>query len=212
MNETTPETARPATADTTAIILCGGAGRRSGGADKPLFEFGDEPLVAHVAASVEPLVSRILISANRNLRRYRRYGEVIADKAPGFTGPLSGVAACLAQTRTPFVIVCPGDAPRVTTRLWERLLDALSTSQATVVCAQDGTRRQPLFLALNCRVPRNPRAELENYLDGGRRSVLGWLEQIGAQDVDCGDLSEQLEDVDDLEALQALNPGERRTT
>ncbi|MCB1686011.1 MAG: molybdenum cofactor guanylyltransferase MobA [Pseudomonadales bacterium] len=204
MNKTTPGAAEPTRTSTTAIILCGGAGRRAGGADKPLFEFANKPLVAHVAASLQPLVSRILISANRNPHLYSRYGEVIADKAPGFTGPLSGVAACLEQTDTPFAIVCPGDAPRVTTRLWQKLLDALSTSEKNVVCAQDGTRRQPLFLAINCRSPLNPLTHLERYLAGGQRSVLGWLERIGAMDVDCADLAVQLEDVDDLGELQSL--------
>lgn len=214
MHRPSHDNAAPSRANTTGIILCGGAGRRAGGADKPLLPFADKPLVAHVVESFEPLADRILISANRNPFIYGDYAEVIADKTPDFPGPLAGVAACLEQTHTPFAIVCPGDAPHVTPRLWRRLLDALSASAAAVVCAQDGLRRQPLFLALDCRSPHRPLTELENYRVRGGRSVLGWLEWMGAVDVDCSDLSAQLVDVDDLETLEALaaaaNAGDRQ--
>ncbi|MFP6815599.1 MAG: NTP transferase domain-containing protein, partial [Pseudomonadales bacterium] len=61
----------------TAIVLCGGRGSRMGGRDKPLLEYRDRPIVAHVVDPLTGSVVSVLISANRNEQRYRRYGTVV---------------------------------------------------------------------------------------------------------------------------------------
>ena len=47
---------------TTAIVLCGGRGRRLGGVDKPLLEIAGKPLVMHIVERLAPQVQTILIS------------------------------------------------------------------------------------------------------------------------------------------------------
>ena len=161
----------------TGLILCGGRGQRVGGADKPLLEFQGRPLVARVAAMLAPQVQRVLISANRNPERYGAYGPVVADALPDYAGPLAGISAALDIVTTPLLFACPGDGPSLPGNIVSRLAAALKSGEAAV--AHDGTRRQPLYLLLRT----DCRASLKRYLESGRRSVHGWLENLDASDV-----------------------------
>jgi len=51
-----------------------GAARAWAARIKGLIEFGGEPLIAHVLRRLQPQVSEILISANRNIGEYARLG------------------------------------------------------------------------------------------------------------------------------------------
>jgi len=62
----------------TLLILAGGEGRRMGGKDKPLVLWHDKPMVEWVANATPNLTT--IISANRNLSTYARYGEVVTDQ------------------------------------------------------------------------------------------------------------------------------------
>lgn len=81
------------------IILCGGLGRRADGADKGLLRFGDATAVEAIASLLRPVCDTLVISANRNLARYRalRIGSVVCDLRPGFHGPLAGIEAAAAH-------------------------------------------------------------------------------------------------------------------
>ena len=56
----------------TGGILAGGQATRMGGADKGLQLLHGLPLYLHIAQKLSPQVASILISANRNLERYRQ--------------------------------------------------------------------------------------------------------------------------------------------
>jgi molybdopterin-guanine dinucleotide biosynthesis protein A len=161
----------------TGLILCGGRGQRVGGADKPLLVFQGQPLVARVAAMLAPQVQQVLISANRNSKRYGAYGSVVADALPDYAGPLAGISAALDIVTTPLLFACPGDGPNLPGDIVSRLTAALKSSEAAV--AHDGKRRQLLYLLLRT----NCRASLKRYLESGQRSVHGWLETLDASDV-----------------------------
>ena len=171
----------------TALLLCGGAGRRLGGADKPLLNWQGQPLVERVAACVRPQVAGILVSANRNLDRYARYGTVVTDRLSGFAGPLAGIASGLRASQTPWLLACPGDAPELPIDLVARLQAGLrnlsDSTRPPAAVAHDGARMQPLPLLLHASVE----ASLLEYLDSGRRSVLGWLDSLHPAVVDFTD-------------------------
>lgn len=164
----------------TGLVLCGGAGRRMGGADKPLLPWRGRPLVEHVIERLRTQVDHIVISANRNLERYAVYGRVITDAMPDFPGPLGGVHAALAVCRTPWLLVCPGDTPDLPLDLADRLLAAALESSsepdlpARAAVAHDGQRIQPLPLLVHV----SQCASIGAYLANGQRSVHGWLEQV----------------------------------
>ena len=133
------------TGDVTGLILCGGAGARLGGLDKPLELLGGVPLVEHVRERLRPQVARILISCNRNFDEYRRWHDTIVADETASRGPLGGILAGLNLADTDYLFVCPGDAPFLSTTLIERLTSALDRDAVDIAMPRDGTRRQHLF-------------------------------------------------------------------
>jgi molybdopterin-guanine dinucleotide biosynthesis protein A len=180
----------------TAIILCGGAGRRMGGRDKPLLDLDGKPFVAWIAQRLNDRVSHVIISANRNLEAYAGLGEVIPDDGEG-RGPLEGIATCAGHCRTPFLFVCPGDAPHLDAAVVDRLAQAQKKTDAPAVVASDGSRRQNLHLLMKS----NQGIRIRRYLESGRRSVSGWLDEIGAVAVEMPDLAGSFRDYDSSDDL-----------
>ena len=168
----------------TALILCGGRGRRAGFADKGLSSWRGRPLVEHVIERVAPQVAQLALSANRNLARYRRYGApTAADRRADFRGPLAGIAACLPLCRMPWLLVCPCDSPALPADLARRLGGALAAG-AGVAVAHDGARRQRAVFMMR----RELGAALVAFHADGRRRALGdWLDSTSAVDVDFSD-------------------------
>jgi molybdenum cofactor guanylyltransferase len=170
-------------ADITGLILCGGAGSRLGGRDKPLADLGGSPLVAHVRQRLLPQVRRIVISCNRNHETYRRWGDaIVTDERPD-QGPLAGILAGLDIVDSDYLFVCPGDAPFLPATLVERLTGGLSRDEADIAIAHDGTQRQHLFMLLRRRLA----PALRGYLVAGGRSVHAFVDSVQHAVVDCAD-------------------------
>jgi len=176
----------------TAIILCGGRGTRMGGRDKPLLEYRGRPGIARIVEALSGTVAGMLISANRNLARYRRYGEVIEDERTDL-GPLAGIASCLKRCSTSYAFTCPGDAPKLDAAVISRLASALENAAADVAVAHDGRQRQYLHLLLRSDVGTG----IDAYLEQGGRSVKGWLATLDTVDADCADLADSFADLDE---------------
>lgn len=166
---------------TAGLILAGGAGRRMQNRDKGLIPWQGEPLVAHAARNLRPLVSRLLISCNRNLDHYCSFADdVIADDRGGYQGPLAGLEAASGQVSTPLLLVSPCDMPGVSPAVLARLRDALAEGrerELDAVYLSSGGREHYLCLA----VRRAALAGLTAYLDSGGRSVRGWLATLDTQ-------------------------------
>jgi len=76
-------------------ILAGGKSSRFG-SDKARVEIHGEPLLVHVARSLEPFAADIIVVADR-AGKYRDLGfETIADRLPGL-GPLGGLQAAFSH-------------------------------------------------------------------------------------------------------------------
>ena len=163
----------------TVLVLAGGAGRRLGGADKPLLEWQGLPMLDAVLARC-PEGAPTLISANRNLDAYAKRGRVVTDNdvralAPDLSasGPLIGVLGGLFTASTDWLLVSPGDTPNLPTKWASAMLDA-RTSDCEAVVAHDGERQQNLHLLLH----RDTRNRLRDHLVAGRHEVYLWLEQL----------------------------------
>ncbi|GAA5181884.1 molybdenum cofactor guanylyltransferase [Niveibacterium umoris] len=169
----------------TGLILAGGAGSRVGGVDKGWIEWQGRPLIEWVIDAIAPQVGPIIISANRNLDRYRALGfPVVTDLRPGFAGPLAGVEAGLAVATTPDVLVVPCDGPTLPTNLVERLHNTRGEARAATV-SLDG-RLNPLHSLLERALVAN----LSAWLDTGERKVATWLAAIGSVPVPFDDPSQ----------------------
>lgn len=155
------------------VVLCGGAGRRFDGADKPLLELAGRRLVVRVLERLADQVDEIVISANRNLEDYRALGHPVVTDALTDRGPLEGVLAGAGSSRAELVFVCPGDSPLLPRNLVDRLAQSLADG-VDAVLPSDGQRRQHLFVLLR----RAAVAGIESYLASGGRSVAGWLDTL----------------------------------
>lgn len=169
---------RPARDDITGLVLAGGRATRMGGLDKGLVAFGGRPLIERAIERLRPQVAAVMISANRNLDRYRALGlPVLLDAEEGlepFPGPLAGMLAGLRALKTRWLAVVPCDAPFLPTDLVAHLADSLAGSRAAV--AYLGDRIEPVFCLLN----RDLADDLALALAHGERRAEAWLRGVGA--------------------------------
>ncbi len=153
------------------VILCGGAGQRLGGVDKPLEMLAGRPLFERVLERVAAQAGSIIVSANRHAAQYAAYGlTVVDDGRHAGCGPLAGIAAGLAAATSEWVLLVPGDAPLLPDDLAARLDDARTRANAEIAYADDGHGPQPLC----CLLPRALLADLVAYLDTGGRTPRDW--------------------------------------
>ena len=162
----------------TGLILAGGRASRMGGIDKGLVEVEGRTLVGRVMERLRPQVGPMLISANRNLDRYRSFGfPVLLDAEEGlepFPGPLAGILAGLRAAATPWLATAPCDAPFLPLDLVSHLAEALAGAHAAVAYA--GVQIQPVFCLLHVSLAE----DLAGALANGERRSEAWLRGIGA--------------------------------
>jgi len=156
--------------DVTTMILAGGRGRRVGGRDKGLVDVDGSPLIEHAIAIARGVSDRIVVSCNRNLDRYSRYGyPVHADARDGYHGPLEGIASCAPLVMTTYTFVIPCDAPHLSPAIAGVLHHHIG--ECDVAVAHDGTRLQPLvFLARTSALQ-----SLRDRDPDARRSAHAWV-------------------------------------
>lgn len=184
----------------TALILAGGRGTRMGGSDKGLLAWGGVSLIERVLAGVAPLVDGVMISANRNLDRYRTYGLPVLPDADddAFSGPLAGISRGLDACTTPWLWVLPCDVPQVHGELLARLIDACATTGCKAAVPHDAQHMHATFALLSTAVA----AELHAFLAAGRRKARDWLAALPAARVDCSDHAEWFVNINTPEDLQ----------
>lgn len=172
-------------ADTvTALLLAGGQASRMNGNDKGLLDCGGQTLIARTLAGIAQHVNTVLISANRNLDRYRGYGyPVLGDAEADYPGPLAGILRGLQQCATAWLWIVPCDAPQVDAQLLTRLLDACRTTQLNAAVPIENGFAQPTFALLHTETLTAVRA----YWDKGGRSVQECLATLPAARVECSD-------------------------
>ena len=184
-------------------ILAGGAGTRMGGRDKGLVSWRGRPLVEWVMERFQPQVDCLMISANRHLDQYRRYGlPVISDAAVEFTGPLAGIERALAASPQPLVAVVPCDAPRLPADLVYRLHQALQAADADIAYAVTDDGDQPVF----CLLKKSLQADLSQFLHADGRKVTHWFARWHVVTVPFGDIADAFANVNTSESLHTLHP------
>ena len=139
--------------------------------DKGLQLLRGKPLVAWVAECIAPQVDEVLVSANRNLERYRELGfSVLQDAMPDFPGPLAGLHRALESAKHPLWLSVPCDTPFLPGDLVRRMRVALLAGDAELVVAASQGSRQPVI----CLGYTWLRDRLCDFLAGGGRRVGEW--------------------------------------
>lgn len=183
----------------TGIILAGGEGRRMQGEDKGWIELQGIPLIERVLDRVKPQVSECIISANRNMERYRALGVPVVADAEVYLGPLAGIAHALQHIATDYALVVPTDAPLVPTDLVKRLSKELP---APLIICHDGERLQPLFGLFH----RSLAPSIFTFLASNQRQLTRWCMEQHPKIVTIGDkfAFANLNTAEELEQVRVL--------
>lgn len=185
----------------SGVILAGGLARRMHNQDKGLVRFKGQVLISYAIKAMTPLVTELLINANRHHDAYQQFGlRVIADQTDQFDGPLAGILTAMLAAKNAVLLVMPCDSPLITTVHLERLLTARALEDSDVAVAFDGARLHPVFLAIKTHLSPH----LQAYLDRGERKLEGWLRQHNWVTVDFSDVTEVFVNLNTLEELRAL--------
>ncbi len=170
-------------ANVTAVILAGGEGRRMGGIDKGLVELDGKPLIEHVIARLQPQVSSLIISANRNIEHYQKYGYPVITDQINNQGPLGGILSALQQCKNDWLLTMPCDSPYPPQDLRLRIHQTANQTTSLLFTAHDGQHSQPLFSMIH----RSLINSLQTFLASNEKKVTLWLKQEGTIDVDFSD-------------------------
>lgn len=163
------------------MVLCGGAGERLQGVEKPLQALLGRPLLEHVLERLRPQVGELVLVANRRLEDYAALGlNVVDDGAFKGKGPLAGIAAGMAAATSEWVLCVPGDAPLLPDDLAVRLEQARTRGRADLAVVHDGSGRQPLC----CLLPRRLLPQLRDYLAGGGSAPREWQARYRVAEAD----------------------------
>lgn len=156
----------------TGVVLAGGRARRMGECDKGLIKFQGRPMVSYAIHAMQPVVSELIINANRNLHEYQEFGlPVVSDQSGNFNGPLAGLLAAMTYAKTGILLVMPCDSPLIKPQHLKKLLMVKAQQKADITVSFDGQRCHPVFLALSVSL----KSSLAAYLASGERKVENWL-------------------------------------
>lgn len=194
----------------TGIILAGGQGHRMGGTDKGLQLLRGKPLVAWVLERLAPQVDELLISANRNLDAYARFGYRVIPDEPGetngiekFAGPLAGLQQGLNEAAHPLVLTVPCDSPFLPTDLAQRLYTAFNQQNTQVAIAKTFGQPHPVF----CLCRRDLLPHLNAFLQTGDRKFNAWYSTLKVTEVNFDDEAEAFGNINTLEELKTIETG-----
>ncbi len=131
-----------AAGDVTTVILAGGRATRLPG--KLELPVGGEPLLARVYHNLRGAAPVVISGAGSFAPELDAVLDcpLIVDRWPG-RGPLGGLLSVCCEISTPWIFAVAGDAPHVTSRVLETLLEARHESDEAVVSEHDG-RIEPL--------------------------------------------------------------------
>jgi molybdopterin-guanine dinucleotide biosynthesis protein A len=184
----------PKRAKVIGIILAGGRGRRMGGADKSFLSLAGRPLLAHVIARAKPQVDRLIINANADRGAFEAFGlPVVPDCAPGFLGPLAGILAGLAWTKShhpeaEWLATFPNDCPFFPETLVARLIAATREEKALVASAVSAGRHHPVFAVWSTAIRATPKEIFEERgvrrVDAGLALFANTKVEFAVRDVD----------------------------
>jgi molybdopterin-guanine dinucleotide biosynthesis protein A len=154
--------------DCTAIIMAGGESQRMG-RDKAKVILGEKTLLQTVAATMQRLFPRVIVS----VRRPRAETELpqVCDEQPD-GGPLAGLVASLGQITTPWAFMVACDMPFVVPEVVELLAAYRSGHQAVVPVVHGHPQPLAAFYAASCLVP------LRASLSGQQKGLRAALQQL----------------------------------
>lgn len=168
----------------TGLILAGGRSSRMNGDDKGLLKLLDRTMIEHVIARLKPQVGSILISANRQLESYQKFGyKVLVDDYDDYRGPLAGMSTGLTNSDSKYLLTVPCDGPLLPLDLAQRMLAYCQQKNAQAVLAFDGKYRQPTYNLIH----KDLLPAIVQSLQNNEHKLGKWLMDNGAVNLDFSD-------------------------
>lgn len=164
-------TRTPAAEVATAVILCGGEGRRFGG-DKVAADLAGLTVLDRLILALPAPWPVVCVGPVRPTAR----PVVWVSEDPTGGGPLAGVAAGFTAARTELAVVIAGDMPLAAPAALALLAALVDHPELTAVVAQDDTgHRNPLLAAYRVR------PALAHIADSGHDRAAKTLLQVAHQ-------------------------------
>lgn len=164
----------PSPADITLGLLAGGRATRLGGLDKAWLQRAGVPQVLRWRDRFAGEVCSVLVSANRDLPRYRATGlDVVADAVAADIGPIAGLSALAGACRTRWLLTVPVDVVEVDPQLVQALARE-SGGDGAFACDDDGI--QPLVALWRVAALRPVVAAAIGRGDGAVHALQGRLD------------------------------------
>lgn len=195
----------------TLLIFAGGKASRMEGRNKALVPYCGRPMVEYVVKSLEPYVSRVLVSANRDREAFAALGlTTFSDVRDDFPGPLAALEALHTKglLQTPWVLTAPCDVPEVPAGVAPALLKAQAAHpEKRVFAAFNKGWPQNAFMLVH----KDALAEVAPFLDEGERKVGFWLRRQGVEFAEVDGDFTNFNSMAELEAAE-LARGEMRAS
>ncbi len=126
------------------------------GEDKGLVLYKNKPLIESVIGKIKPQVNNIVISANRNIDHYKKFGyPVVNDSASNqgnnkniYQGPMAGIAAALPQCRNEWVFIIACDMPLISDTIVSQLDAGLKTDDFKIDSSKADHRNNQKTIAI----------------------------------------------------------------
>ena len=164
-------------ANLTGVLLLGGRSRRFG-SDKTQAPLGGTTLAGHAHRALSEVCSCVLLSVSKHSSPGELSGCLLLDDVPD-RGPLGGILTAFSVSTEPYLVVLAGDLPRIRPATLSGMVMRFESGVLIARNEQSG-RVQPL-----CAVwSREASEQLEEYLESGHRSVLGFLEGVDTHEFD----------------------------
>jgi molybdopterin-guanine dinucleotide biosynthesis protein A len=119
--------------------------------DKPLLAVAGKPMLARVIERLRPQVRALALNANGDPARFAAYGlPVVADKVPGFPGPLAGIHAGMRWSKAElpearFLVSAAADTPFFPLDLAAQLSEGCGRDEETIALAASPVGTHPVF-------------------------------------------------------------------
>lgn len=167
-----------AASEVTACILAGGRARRMGGAVKPLLAVDGVRILDRQRALLAPRAAELVISVAGPGPLTEQGVRTVVD-AVAEAGPLAGIAAGLAASERPWLLVVAGDMPSIRGEVLDLLL-AAATADVDAVVPWIGGFPEPLLALYG----RGAAAVIARHLGAGQRSVQAVVRELRVAAID----------------------------